>query len=564
MVQWYKKNELFVQFFLLFLVSILVVALISVLITLKSAEKVYVQAHTKSVTNSIKRVQEDYTKLNDSITNQFLELQKNPYIATYLVDNPLDPVAKYQLLFELTKSLQTSNYLYDKIPTNLLLVNLKGKFFSQNGVYPIDSANELQTRSFFEATLAKPYQIHYQKIDRGYFSYVKNEDGLVVSKAIFDDQDHVVGVALLFVSSSDFSKFYRSIFNEDVDQIVIYDTKKTMITSNQSNQKATKLIDLNSMMSDASLTIQNFPIATFGYTLKLVTNNQVVANELFLQPLIYSLLALMISLSAGMAFWLIKKRIQPLYELKDHLQSVAYGDLPAKIPVSGTQEIRSLQMAYNKMLDDLNDSLTEIMAQEEIKREMEMHALQLQIQPHFIYNTLTAIKFQIMKQENDTAVDAIEAFTRLLQYTIGQSAEMIPLAEELAILADYIKILQMRFGTHVHVHVYQDLVSDQLIVPKLLLQPIVENAFIHAFPNERVGQINLLLSETDTQLKIEIIDDGIGMKEKTDPHKRFSGIGLTNIKERLWLAYKERASFSLTSIPNQGTIVLLILPKKRG
>lgn len=78
MVQWYKKNELFVQFFLLFLVSILVVALISVLITLKSAEKVYVQAHTKSVTNSIKRVQEDYTKLNDSITNQFLELQKIP------------------------------------------------------------------------------------------------------------------------------------------------------------------------------------------------------------------------------------------------------------------------------------------------------------------------------------------------------------------------------------------------------------------------------------------------------------------------------------------------------
>lgn len=564
MIQWYKKNELFVQFFLLFLVSILVVALISVFITLKSAEEVYIQAHTKSVTNSIKKVQEDYTKLNDSITNQFLELQKNPYIATYLVNDSLDTVAKYQLLFELTKSLQTSNYLYDKIPTNLLLVNLEGKFFSQNGVYPIDSVNELQTRSFFEDTLAKPYQIHYQKIDRGYFSYVKNEEGLVVSKAIFDDQDHIVGVALLFVSSSDFSKFYRSIFNEDVDQIVVYDAKKTMITSNQSNQKATKLIDLHSMTSDASLTIQDFPIATFGYTLKLVTNNQVVANELFLQPVIYSLLALMISLSAGMAFWLIKKRIQPLYELKDHLQSVAYGDLPAKIPVSGTQEIRSLQLAYNKMLDDLNDSLTEIMAQEEIKREMEMHALQLQIQPHFIYNTLTAIKFQIMKQENDTAVEAVEAFTRLLRYTIGQSAEMIPLAEELAILADYIKILQMRFGSHVHVHVYQDLVSDQLIVPKLLLQPIVENAFIHAFPNERVGQINVLLSETDTQLKIEIIDDGIGMKEKTDPYKRFSGIGLTNIEERLWLAYKEKASFSLTSIPNQGTIVLLILPKKGG
>lgn len=561
MIKWYKQNELFVQFFLLFLVSILLVALTSVFLTLKSAENVYVHTHTKTVRNSIQKIQEDYTKLNDSVTNQFLNLQKNPYVTTFLRDPALDPVAQNQLLYQLSKSLRQSNYLYDQIASNLLLINLDGKFLSQNGVYPSTKTTELMTEAFWHTTLAKPYQLHYQIREHGYFPYTKQEAGLVISKAILDDNDTIVGMALLFVSATDFAKFYHSIFNADIDQISIYDANKTLISTNQPIAKARELIALTAEKTTTSMNIQTFPIATFGYTLKVVTNNQLVANDLFLQPLIYTLLAMMIVFSAVLAFWLIKKRIAPLYELANQLQRVTYGDLPTKIPVKGTQELQTLQQAYNKMLDDLNDSLHEIMAQEEIKRGMEMRALQLQIQPHFIYNTLTAIKFQVMKQENETAVAAIEAFTRLLQYTIGQSAELIPLKEELAILRDYITILQMRFGTHVTVHLYQDIEHPNTMVPKLLLQPIVENAFIHAFPNERSGHINVLITHTQTQVKLEILDDGVGIVEHADAKKRFSGIGLTNIKERLWLLYKNEASFSMTSLVNQGTVVSIVLPK---
>lgn len=564
MFRWYKKNELFVQFFLLFLISILTVSFISVLLTLKSAEKVYINTHIKTVNTSVKKIQEDYTKLNDSLTNQFLDLQKNPYITTFLNDPKLDPVAKNQLFYQLLKSLKQSNYLYDQIASHLLLINLDGKFLSQNGVYPSTSSTELLNATFFKETLKRPYQLHYQALENGYFPNTKSEGGLVVSKAILDDTETVVGAALIFISDSNFSKFYRSIFNAEIDQIVIYDTKSTLISSNQTPATAKKLIHVTNEQMDNNLHVQNFTVATFGYTLKIVTNNQLVANDLFLQPLIYSLLALMILLSATLAFWLIKRRIAPLYALANQLEHVTYGNLPPKMIVSGTQEIQTLQRAYNKMLDDFQDSLTEIMAQEEIKRAMEIRALQLQIQPHFIYNTLTAIKFQIMKQENEQAVASIEAFTRLLQYTIGNTAELISLQEELSILKDYITILQMRFGNHVTVHLYQDDEEATSLVPKLLLQPIVENAFIHAFPNERTGQINVLVSHTQTQVKIEIIDDGVGITAPTDSKKRFSGIGLTNIKERLWLLFRDEAIFTMTSLPNQGTIVSIVLPKKEA
>lgn len=562
---WYQKNELFAQILVLSTFSVLIVAFFCTYLTVKQAETIYINSHKKTTEILLQKMQDDYEKLNDSIVNRMIEISDNKYVSDYLNSSAKSPVKKSVQLFNIATSFKNQNTLYDDLMSNILILGVNGQIYSQNGSYPIYTLADFLQKDYLIKAIEAPNKVNYTASNDGYFVYTKNERVLIISKALLTESNAVYGYALMMIREADFSKFYATLLDANIDQLWIYQENNQLVSTNQLTSKNDNFDPKTITDKQArSATIHQSKLNSFGFHILLKTNDLLVAKEIIILPTIIIIIFTITCIILPVTFSIIKKRIAPVYELASHLELAVEGDFSKKITLHGTSDMKSLQTAYNTMIDDLNHYVNQLLLQEESKRRLEIEALQLQIQPHFIYNTLTAIKFQVMKQENDKAVAAIEAFTRLLRYTIGNSTELIPISDELMILKDYIQILQMRYGANIKVSIFNLLASNDPLVPKLLLQPIVENAFIHAFPDNQAGRIDILVDQDSQSLIIEILDNGIGITdEKRVTINHFSGIGLKNIQERLTLLYGERAKLIIKSVPNQGTSVRIFIEQSR-
>jgi len=245
---------------------------------------------------------------------------------------------------------------------------------------------------------------------------------------------------------------------------------------------------------------------------------------------------------------------------------------PLKGKRSGSyNEIDVLQASYYEMLERNRDLLQNNIENEREKREAEIKALQAQISPHFLFNTLNSIRWAAFNNNNKKVVDMIVTLSNLLRMTIVNGDEFITLETEIGNLKDYIAIFQMRQEAEI---VFESNIPNELKtypVPKLLLQPIIENSLIHGFgETEGHGTITITAKKLDDGICIAISDNGIGMdmgevKSKM-PNKGpvFLGIGVNNVDERIKLNFGEQYGLEIESAIGEGTTARLFLPPTKG
>lgn len=211
--------------------------------------------------------------------------------------------------------------------------------------------------------------------------------------------------------------------------------------------------------------------------------------------------------------------------------------------------------------------------------EAELTALRSQIYPHFLYNTLEIIRMTAMENEDRKVSEMIEALSVQIHYLIGTVQDMVPLEEELRIIQKYIYLLNCRISCRIQLVVMGEGLSD-LMVPKLILQPIVENAYIHGIkPKNGNGSISIEVRTEEGTLEISVMDNGIGMDREAlkkieellrgdDPgiknEYNWQSIGMKNIHDRLRYLYGEGYGVQVISNPNVGTSVCVRLPAMRG
>ena len=267
---------------------------------------------------------------------------------------------------------------------------------------------------------------------------------------------------------------------------------------------------------------------------------------------------------------------QPIYRLTNALSKIQDGDFDHPIELEGTHEIQQLGSAYNSMLKELQHYFDDLITTEQEKRLAEIRSLQMQIQPHFIYNTLTSIKFLIWQKEPEVATNAIDNFILLLRHTLRDANELVSLEEEIASTKAYVEILKLRYGDSIQVSfLFSEKTSDYL-VPKMLVQPIIENAYLHAFPDKKTGFIQVFSRSNEKTLYIEVMDNGIGIdeKEKERIFERFyridksrantiegTGLGLSIVRHLVSLL---RGSIHINSKKNIGTITTVKLPIRKN
>lgn len=209
---------------------------------------------------------------------------------------------------------------------------------------------------------------------------------------------------------------------------------------------------------------------------------------------------------------------------------------------------------------ELADAQARNAAQEKTMLATQLQALQAQIEPHFLFNTLSNISGMI-RSNPEGAETTLEHLTTLLRATLRRTREQqTTLADEAEILASYLAIQSIRMGTRLQYDIQMPNNARSIALAPLLLQPIVENAVLHGIdPLEEGGRIDIRASVASGELAIEIIDTGPGLGT-TSTARKPAGVGLSNVRERLKALYGERASLRLESQAQRGTVAKLSIP----
>jgi two-component system sensor histidine kinase YesM len=262
-------------------------------------------------------------------------------------------------------------------------------------------------------------------------------------------------------------------------------------------------------------------------------------------------------------FILSRGIVHPFQEMMMVMKQVQTGNLQARFVVTGKDEISELGKALNKMIERLNQLIECEYKAVISQRNAEYRALQSQIQPHFLYNTLNGFIGLNRLRDSAGLEQAIFALSGMLHYTL-EGDEWVVLEDEIAFVQKYCDLQRIRFQDRLTAEIHCDTSIKDLMVPKLLLQPLVENAIIHGVepaghPCSLTVKAELKSKDGSPCAKITVLDDGTGFNPESLEGR--AGLGFANVRERLDFSFCD-ASFSISSQINLGTQIVIEIPLK--
>ncbi|GMK46761.1 hypothetical protein PghCCS26_38900 [Paenibacillus glycanilyticus] len=288
-------------------------------------------------------------------------------------------------------------------------------------------------------------------------------------------------------------------------------------------------------------------------------------------------------LSIVVALWISRSITEPVDRLVQTAQHLSKGQLDtAYLPERSNDELGILSEAFRHMIKDLNDLMgrdKERMESERLVKELELQALQSQINPHFLFNTLNVLSKLALLEGADQTSDLIVSMSKLIRYNLSQLDRPVTLGDELKHVQEYFTIQQARFRNRVEIEQQIDESVLDMLIPALTVQPLVENAFVHGVERmESGGMIQLVIERSGENVKIVIRDNGAGMtikdrvallalQEPAQPapaKKNSMGFGTRNVIKRLRLFYNRQDVVRIESEPGRGTSVILLLPHPPG
>lgn len=287
---------------------------------------------------------------------------------------------------------------------------------------------------------------------------------------------------------------------------------------------------------------------------------------------------LIIVVAVGLAAYLLaylisQSTLKRIAQLTSTMQAVENGNVAVRLEPSGEDEIAQLMDGFNQMMDRVDMLMEERVEYGRQIKNLELKALQAQINPHFLYNSLDLINCTAISRNVPEISRMVNALGQFYRLSLSSGREVITLAEELRHAKLYVEIQNLRFENRVSAEWDMDPSADCCQIIKIVLQPIIENAIIHGIFEKpsKTGHLKVGIRRLDGDIRITVEDDGMGMDEETvlanfsiheTPERRIisSGYGIRNIQERLLLAYGAPYGLSCRSCPGKGTVVTVLIP----
>jgi sensor histidine kinase YesM len=272
------------------------------------------------------------------------------------------------------------------------------------------------------------------------------------------------------------------------------------------------------------------------------------------------------------SIFIAKRLHNPIQKLQRVVRQFGSGNLDARLEVKGKDDLAELSQTLNTMLDQLQHLIYDIEQEQEQKRVMELDALFMQIRPHFLINTLNSIKCSLILQKDQLHSGIIDSLMSLLRAYLKVN-EPTTLQEECRLLKHYMDIMKIRNEIPVELKVDLEPGLDQLVIPKLLLQPLIENAIVHGFIDHDDAGISVYGRREESDIIIEIEDNGSGMEEAarialndhlqssdSEQDASYQRVGLINVVQRMRLSFGSTASLVLCPNEMGGVTAVLRFP----
>ncbi len=310
-----------------------------------------------------------------------------------------------------------------------------------------------------------------------------------------------------------------------------------------------------------------------GYSFQMETEKKEVLADLREMRFYLAAILLAVLGSAAVLMVLITKAMyQPLRRLTETMSLVSGGELERRVEVTTKDEIGILSAEFNDMLGHIESLIGQLVQEEMLKKDAELEALQYQITPHFMYNTLNSVKYAALLKGEAEIGGLLEDFIELLQASINKKGKFVTVAEEIHFVKNYMNLQRMRYEEEIVTDYQIQQEALPCFLPRLMLQPLVENAILHGL-DLRAGRNRIVIGGNvdKGQLQLWVQDNGRGMtkeqmeellQQKQKKARGLSGIGVANVKERLRLYYGSAGRVVCES-SEAGTKICLCLPAYR-
>lgn len=401
---------------------------------------------------------------------------------------------------------------------------------------------------------------------------------------ISSNNGSIIGFAVLNVNEKVFSDLYMNLSTDDGIKMMVLDSDGNIISASNevSDQAAIQNEEYFKWIRENKTGSHRFSYNGQNYLINVCYLERFDWYLISLHPLNILLrdskLAAKISLALGgilmtIAFLFVSYQSKaitlPLRRLSQTVDEVANGNLNTYLVPYGMDEVGHLTMNFNNMVLKMKALLNQTFFAEKKKREYEMQALQAQINPHFLYNTLESICSLLMLERNRDACDMIKNLANFYRAVLGKREIVLPLRKELEITKQYIAIQKVRYADDLtFAYEIDDHILDCPII-KLSLQPLVENAIYHGIkPNGKPGIICIKGGYAGDNIFVSVKDNGTGIGEdqlaelndSLKNHCLRAGFGISSVNDRIKLHFGAEYGLDILSTPDTGTEIRIILP----
>lgn len=275
--------------------------------------------------------------------------------------------------------------------------------------------------------------------------------------------------------------------------------------------------------------------------------------------------------SCILAYVLSVNITNPLRKLKSLMRTVETGNLDVAFPTKYKDEVGQLGRTFNAMVQQIKQLIDEVYKKQLMLQEAEIRAIHAQFNPHFLYNALDSINWMARIHKLDHISRTVVSLGELLRFSIRKGQALIPVAEDMQQIRNFLTIQQMRYGDKLEVHIDIDEEIERLYTLKLMLQPIVENAITHGLEMKRgKGRLTITGKLHGERVRFQVHDDGAGIPADkleriaagrfVSADERKTGIGLENLTKRLQLYFGDRYILHLASRSQHGTTATIEIP----
>lgn len=357
---------------------------------------------------------------------------------------------------------------------------------------------------------------------------------------------------------------------------LIYHPRQQLIYSNlvkENNFKVAEYEDgnyIDELDGDKRL----ITVKTLGYTgwkiIGVTPINETFANSTQITLFILFVIFLAIILLVFANMFISAKIANPIKALENSVKELENGSQNVDIAIGGSHEIQHLGKTIKSMVKQMHKLMGDIVYEQELKRQRELDALQAQINPHFLYNTLDSIVWMVENERYNEAITMVTSLAGFFRIGLNKGKNIITIKDELKHAENYITIQHMRFKDKFTFKINADENVLNFATIKLIIQPLIENAVYHGMEfMDGDGEIIVNAYKKDNELYIDVIDNGMGIPpeivDKLLTHEsrskgKGSGVGLKNVQERIQLYFGKEYGLSILSEPDEGTIIRIHLP----